>query len=227
MRRRILVGLVTALFLLLLVATSLQGTPTFEHRDFGTIDPPPVPVPSGSAAPQPLPTESSAPDPVVQTALRIVFFLVIAVVVALVLYVVFRVLAAAWRDRALQRRRGGVVDASLDAAAEASPVQAPMIRRGITAAMQNIDERPEPSDAIVAAWVGLEQSAADAGLVRAVNETPSELTLRILTDRDGIEQQTRSLLALYENVRFGGRRASEADRSRARAALAEIEQVWR
>ena len=60
------------------------------------------------------------------------------------------------------------------------------MQRGIAGALATIDERATASDAIVAAWIGLEESAADAGVKRAASETPGEFVVRIITLRPGL-----------------------------------------
>lgn len=227
MRRYALVGSVSLLFLVLVVATSLQGTPTIDPPEFGGLEAPPPSAPGETGAPMPVPTQTGVPNPVVNSVISTLFLIVLAVVAVLLVVLIIRLLARAWKDRALRRRPAGRVDESLTAADEAPVVEAPVIRRGILAAMSIIDQRPEPSDAIVAAWVGLEETAADAGIVRGATETPAEFTVRILTGRGGIEPHAGELLALYERVRFGGYPASEADRSQAHTALAAIEEGWR
>jgi hypothetical protein len=157
-------------------------------------------------------------------------FLALAVVAAiLVLLLVVRALARAWRDRPLRTQEG--VETALDLHEQAADaeldVAAPVIRRGIQGALRAIDERPVPADAIIAAWVGLEESAADAGITRGVSETPSEFALRIITRRSGITDAAGELLRLYERVRFGGYAAEERDRTSARVALQQIEEGWR
>ena len=83
------------------------------------------------------------------------------------------------------------------------------------------------ADAIVAAWLGLEQSAADAGAARGKSETPGEFALRVITLRDGLSRDARTLLGLYQRVRFGEHDADEADRAAARRALQHLEEGWR
>jgi len=108
-----------------------------------------------------------------------------------------------------------------------SAPDAAVIRRGVTAAREGVTAVAEPGDAIVAAWIGLEETADDSGTARGLSETPAEFTLRILQRRPGVAEPAVRLLRLYEGVRFGGRTASENDRAQAHAALVEIERGWR
>ena len=56
----------------------------------------------------------------------------------------------------------------------------PALRTGIELALQVLDEQREPADAIVRAWLGLQETAAESGIVRRPAETPTEFTSRIL-----------------------------------------------
>ncbi|MBP2437833.1 DUF4129 domain-containing protein [Microbacterium amylolyticum] len=155
--------------------------------------------------------------------------LVLAVLAGLALVVVlFSVARALLRQRPRARQEGIAIDDELTpVVAEARmPVSVPAIRRGIEGALARLDDDRPTSDAIIAAWVGLEESADDAGQSRGISETAGEFTSRILQERPGAEADIRSLLFLYESVRFGGVTASDADRTAARAALERIREAW-
>lgn len=229
-RRVWYVAAVTGLFLLMMIAAAVQG-PVTVRPAVGS--PPPLPTATTMDAPEP--TDRATPEPAPSSVAQLVgaaligvlTVLVLAAVVALVVVLVRRI-AEAWGDRPLRRRAGVGVDAVVVGASAAEPAAVTtVIQRGIAGALRQIDERREPSDAIVAAWVGLEESAADAGLTRGRSETPGEFTLRIITTRAGISADATALLRLYERVRFGGHAAVEADRETARAALRRIEEGWR
>lgn len=224
------VAAVTGLFLLVMIAAAVQGPVTVRPA---VDSPPPLPTATTVDAPEPTGTASPepTPSPVAQLVgavlVGVLAVLILVAVVALVVVLVRRI-AEAWRDRPLRRRAGVVVDSVVVGASAAEPAAVTtVIQRGIAGALRQIHERPEPSDAIVAAWVGLEESAADAGLARGRSETPGEFTLRIITTRAGISADATALLRLFERVRFGGYAAVEADREAARAALRRIEEGWR
>lgn len=79
-----------------------------------------------------------------------------------------------------------------------------------------------PADAVVACWVALERSVADAGVNRGPAETSAELTMRVLTDLDVDATAVSALAALYREARFSDHALTEDDRSRARAALENV-----
>lgn len=222
---------VALLFALLMLASALQGQPQFAPSSSSPPQQQPgavvVPETTGSPLPEPKPPH----DSVLQNILGAVFGLLLAaaVVALLVLAVrwLVRFLRGLWHDRPLRRTDAAVVHAAAGGVAvEAAPDDA-VIRRGVDAALRTIEEREQPGDAIVAAWLGLEESAADAGVGRAETETPSEFTVRIVGRRSGIRDEVITLLGLYEQVRFGGREADEADRAAAAASLGGIREGWR
>lgn len=213
-----------------MVAAAVQGTPSIEFAPAEPREeamPPPVGDQSPMPAETPMP-ENAASD-IIGAIIGFIFLALAAVAVIFVLIILARALARAWRDRPLPAQDGAstafdLQEPPIDTAPE---VEAPVIRRGIQGALRSIDEGPIPTDAIIAAWVGLEESAADAGMSRGVSETPSEFALRIITRRSGISDVARELLGLYERVRFGGHAADETDREAARIALRRMDEGWR
>jgi hypothetical protein len=230
MKRLGVVGGAVGLFLIMMVAAAVQGAPSIdlapsEPRDAAS----PPPIVQESPMPSMTPIAENAASDVIGAIIGFLFLALALAAVIVVVIMLVRALARAWRDRPLRTREGATTSFDLEeqAAAPEPEVSAPMIRRGIHGALREIDERSIPGDAIIAAWVGLEESAADAGLTRGVSETPSEFALRIITTRSGISDAARELLRLYERVRFGGHVADEGDRDCARRALEQIEEGWR
>lgn len=230
MKRPLLLGGIVVLFVIVMLAAAVQGVPritppTSEPQEVAPIVETAQPLPQGE------PTQPPKPEnELVATIISVVLLSLLAAVALFVLVLFVRALVRAWRDRPQRFRDGG--DVGFDLHDEATAVEdddaaAPVIQRGIDGALRTIDERRVPSDAIIAAWVGLEEGAADAGISRSPSETASEFALRIITRRRGIEADAARLLALYERVRYGGYVADEADRDTARAALHAIEEGWR
>ncbi|GAA5097651.1 hypothetical protein GCM10025760_31980 [Microbacterium yannicii] len=220
-------GVVLVSTLLMLLA-GVQGVPRF-----GAVPPPQVtrsaePLPEPSATGEPLPEPPGDADPAAAGQLIVILlWLVAAALLALLVVAVVRALRRAWQSRALREREGAAVTSTTaTATAEAEP-DAAVIQRGIAAALQRIHEPAAPGDAIVAAWWGVEEAAADSGVVRGVSETPGEFAVRIIARRSAIGEDARRLLVLYERVRFGGYGATEADRAEARRLLERIEREWR
>ena len=214
-------------FAVIMFAAAAQGLPQFTAWTVEGGEPSSVGSETAPMESAPPPIEPFEESPIL-TIVSYVLVALIAVAVLALVYVGLRLLVRMWRDRPPARREAADVAVEVVAvpAAVAEPDRA-VIRRGIDAALRTIDERPEPGDSIVAAWVGLEESAADAGAGRASNETPSEFTVRIIGRRAGIAAEVVALLGLYEQVRFGGHVADEDDRVRAAVCLRGIQEGWR
>jgi hypothetical protein len=221
-------GVVVVCALLMLMA-SVQGVPQFRSVPQPQVTRTTEPLPDPTTSGDPLPELPPDGDPgAVRTVILVLLALVAAVLLALLVAAVVRALRRAWENRELEVREGAAAAAAATGAvaADAQP-DAEVIQRGIAAALRHIDAQPVPGDAIVAAWVGVEEAAADSGVVRGVSETPGEFALRIIARRSAIDADARRLLALYESVRFGGYDATEADRAEARLLLERIEEAWR
>jgi flagellar basal body-associated protein FliL len=104
---------------------------------------------------------------------------------------------------------------------------APAVRRGIAQALAILGSEREPGDAIVKAWLGLEESAEDAGINRRPAETPTEFTSRMLGRVTSDTSSVNTILRLYLRVRFGDHPASSSDVEQARTALQHLEESWR
>jgi len=218
---------VLALLLVVLGAAAVSGPPSWAPAGGApVVREEPAGVQPPTAPPAQEPQQQDEPD-VIATILG---FLVLAAVLALVVYGLIRLahlLATIIRER---RRADAAVQTDVETGSASSAddaVDAPVLQRGIAAALARVSAQGDPGDAIVAAWLGLEETAADAGSGRGRSETPAEFTLRILLRRPGIDAPARLLLRLYEQVRFGGRRGDEQMRRDAEAALSSIERGWR
>jgi hypothetical protein len=102
----------------------------------------------------------------------------------------------------------------------------PVLRTGIELALQVLDEQREPADAIVRAWLGLQETAAESGIVRRPAETPTEFTSRILSRAFADDRAVRTLLRLYLRTRFGDHPVTTDDVAAVRAALQELVRTW-
>ncbi|WP_256795455.1 DUF4129 domain-containing protein [Terrabacter sp. Ter38] len=90
-------------------------------------------------------------------------------------------------------------------------------------------ESGEPRNAIVAAWLGLETSAAATGLPRLPAETSTEYTERVIGVWPVDSARLGDLAALYREARFSVHDLGERHRDRAiadlRVLIADLEQV--
>jgi hypothetical protein len=227
----VIVGALTCgLLLVIMLVAGLQGLPTFRAVDFGTgdgVEQTPEPEPTATDGPIKLSDGDDLVAQIIAMVMAVIVCLAVLALVVLVIVLVVRRLRELWRDRPLRRRDGTEVDDEPAAGAEAPVAAAAAIRRGIAAAIDVIGASREPGDAIIAAWVGLEQTAADSGVARAASETPREYTLRIIARRAATERDVSALVDLYERVRYGGHVADDADRRAARELLERLEEEWR
>ncbi len=78
----------------------------------------------------------------------------------------------------------------------------PTLREGLEGADEHLRSAQRPADAIIAAWVALEDAAERSGIAREPASTPTEFTVEVL-DRAPVDPAaTRTLLALYLRARF-------------------------
>ena len=95
----------------------------------------------------------------------------------------------------------------------------PALREGVEGADAHLRAQVPPADAVIAAWVALEEGAAGSGIVRDPASTPTEFTVTVL-DRAPVDPAaTRTLLALYLRARFGEEAMTAADVAAATAAV--------
>lgn len=219
-------AIVVLVAVLLMAIASLQGVPRFGDIGLGR----PMPQPASSAGPQasgaPIPQELPE-NPVFAAIASAIAILVGLAGLAVLGWLLWRAIRALWSARPLSRRAGGVVGLGQSTTAADEAVDAGTIRDAAADAQDVIATHRDPGDAIIAAWVSLEEASARAGRGRAGSETPGEFTIRILSRRPGLEADLRTLLGLYESVRFGGSPADEGARGEARRCLTAIEEGWR
>jgi hypothetical protein len=157
------------------------------------------------------PTDATQLSPLVEMALRIVLWTLIAVAAALAS-------AALWRRRpsfAWHRRQR--TEQPFDLLADvAATITADAAKQ--RAALQT----GAPRDAIVACWLRLEASVIAAGVVRRPSDTSTELVERVLAGHQVNPHSLAALAGLYREARFSDHEMTEAARA---TAIAELDQV--
>lgn len=83
-------------------------------------------------------------------------------------------------------------------------------------------ESGAPRNAVVAAWVVLEDAAARAGVPREVTDTATDLALRMLATHPVDPGALERLAALYREARFSAHAMTEQHRSEARGCLERL-----
>ncbi len=84
----------------------------------------------------------------------------------------------------------------------------------------------EPADAIIRAWLTLEDAAAQTGLRRRPSDTPTDLTVLVLARTRADPAAARGLLRLYHRARFGTEPMTPTDQQRALDHLKTLADSW-
>ncbi|MGX7825310.1 DUF4129 domain-containing protein [Actinokineospora sp. 24-640] len=125
-----------------------------------------------------------------------------------------------------RRRRGASTPVRGPRAEESVAEQALALHAAVRTGMAGLPARAggAPGDAVIAAWLVLEDAAAACGTRRAPAETASEFTTRVMAEHavDGVA--LADLRSRYHRARFAGQ-ATDDDADAARAALARVEET--
>src|SRR5688572_19397680 len=141
----------------------------------------------------------------------------VAVVAALVLWLVAAVLREVRVRRIRTDEREAVAFAVLD-----GPIRVAEQVAADADEQDTVLRAGDPRNAIVAAWHRFEVQGERAGVARRASETSSEYTLRILDLADADGGAVRRLAELYREARFSDHPITEEHRSQALDALAGI-----
>lgn len=152
---------------------------------------------------------------------------------AIVGIVVIAIAVVLWRwwagrpSRAAREPHAVAVHTAREVPVEPEPEpDTPVLQSGIELALALLDDSREPADAIVRAWLGLQDTAQDSGIVRGPAETPTEFTSRILSRAFADDRAIRTLLRLYLRTRFSDHPVTSADVASVRAALEQLVRTW-
>jgi hypothetical protein len=138
------------------------------------------------------------------------------VLIALLIIAIIAVLIAAWRRRRFARIRLGVLsDIGVD---EAVDDLARAVESG-RLALRDIDDARA---AIIACYVAMEQSLADAGAERGAAETPDELLARAVTASLVPRAPAGTLTGLFYEARYSTHDMLIAKRDQAERSLTDI-----
>ncbi|AEG44294.1 DUF4129 domain-containing protein [Isoptericola variabilis] len=180
-------------------------------------------MPSLPSAPTSVPSEAPRAEPEsgggdLGLALLLAGLLVVAVLLALA----GRRILAALRD-AEPPPEPDTTEVGVAAADGAAPaVTVEELADAVALALRRLDGARTPHDAVVAAWVSLEEAAARHGTERDPAQTPTEFTVALLHDSPAPAADVATLRRLYHHARFASRPVDADQAAAARDALERI-----
>lgn len=219
-RRALAVAIaVTTLLLLVVVAgAALTGDWSMNPRvspNGSSVSLPPAPEVTAT------PEEPETTNATAERATTSVVLIVAGLVLAFLLY---RTLL--WIRRSLlpwlaaQRDTPAPVPPGPEITLEAVPLSA--LRTAAAHAETLLSEGDRSPDAIIAAWLALEDAAERSGATRAPAQTPTEFTVAVLAATPASPEAVTELLGLFHLARFTRTEMSEAQVAAAGAALRRL-----
>jgi len=214
-------GVIAAILVVLLgAAAATPWVVTVPSFTFGDRERPVPTTTPMTIPPQEPPTRDL---PVAETLEKFMLTLIVLVMVALValaVYWIVRRLRAAWRPE-----DGASGADRLDGDAmpgEAMGIDPAALATAVARAEAHLAAAAEPGDAVVAAWVALEDEARLQGVGRRPAQTATEFTVELLTHSAAPAASVSVLRGLYHRARFTAHPVTSDDVVDARAALARI-----
>ncbi|MFT4108984.1 DUF4129 domain-containing protein [Propionicimonas sp.] len=215
------VGVVAAILLVVLGAAS--ATPwvvTLTLPNFTSAERPVSDAPQVTIAPQEPPERDLASADVLEKVLLVLAVVAVAALAAFGVAWLVRRLREAWRPDdepvATDSLEGG------DVRGEAAEVDIAALATAVARAGAHLAGTEAPADAVIAAWVALEDEAAMQGAGRGPAQTATEFTAELLARTHAPADAVAVLRGLYHRARFTDRAVGADDVRRARAALARI-----
>lgn len=208
-----------------LVVVAVLGAATATPWTFST---PRLPTVEISQAPQSQPAPSGTPEaPPAQQPDPADNRWVVLVLVTLVGLLIAVLLTLAVRKLLSIRREPTDLDPDNLAAGTTTDtlgddIDLPELQDAVTRALRHLEGHARPRDAVVAAWVALEEAAERAGTRRDPAQTPTEFTSTVLAATPAPPDAVTRLRTLYQRARFTDRPIDTTTVAQARTALADI-----
>lgn len=186
---------------------------------------PELSMPQQQPPPSPATTPSSQPQPLDQPTPDNRW---VALITAILLGLLFAALLGLATRKLLTILRGQIdttpdnLTAGTGTATPDDAVDLPELQDAVTRALAHLDGHARPRDAVVAAWVALEEAAARAGAHRDPAQTPTEFTGTVLAKTPAPPAAVARLRTLYQRARFTDRPIDRTAVAQARTALADI-----
>lgn len=206
---------------LLTVLASASGTPwtvTDRFQLWGAT--PTSRQPAVTVSPQPAATRPPLPSSDTASLLAPLLWAALAVAVLALAFWIWRVLP--------RPHQKAPPSTGLGADALGRPVEAsaPALRQGLVSAQHLLDTVRDPTDAVLAAWVALEQAAERSGVPRRPADTPTEFTVQVLSSTEADAAAVGTLLRLYHRARFSVGGVGPAAVTEARGCLDVLARSW-
>ncbi|QGN31850.1 DUF4129 domain-containing protein [Microlunatus sp. Gsoil 973] len=171
---------------------------------------------SGTPSMRPLPPPGQPPD--LSWIKWVLLALVIAALVVLLGVIAMRLLA-------VRQMYAARPDDEIEVTDDVLP-DLPTLQQGAVTAEQRLLAIGNPTDAIIAAWLALEEAADASGVHRRPAQTPTEFTADVL-GRTGVPTEpVRTLLGLYLRARFAATPSSADDLATARRCVRDLADSW-
>lgn len=100
------------------------------------------------------------------------------------------------------------------------------LRGGLDEALRLVQQLSDPTEAIVAAWLALQEAAAMIGTPRGPADTPTEFTAKVLAYTPADRIAVGALLQLYHRARFSTGGVGADARASARRCLSDLADSW-
>jgi hypothetical protein len=180
----------------------------------------PQDVPQITAEPQQPTQRDEELAHTLQNAVAAAFVLLLLTLVAYGLYRLFRRLRAAWLPEDDQAGIDRLDDG--DVPGEVLSVDIASLATAVARAHAHLAGAAEPGDAVIAAWVALEDEAELQGAGRDPAQTATEFTTVLLEHTPAPPDAVAALRGLYHRARFTSHPVTADDVLRARESLGRI-----
>lgn len=174
------------------------------------------PVPSGTPEPPP----AQQPDPADNRWVVLVLVTLIGLLIAVLITLAARRLLAIRREPTDTDPDTLAAGTTTDTLGD--DIDLPELQDAVTRALAHLEGHARPRDAVVAAWVALEEAADRAGTRRDPAQTPTEFTGTVLAATPAPPDAVTRLRTLYQRARFTDRPIDTTAVDQARTALADI-----
>lgn len=216
-----LVPVAVTMLLLLLVALGAGLSSPWELSAAQAPESVTVPTPTVTIEPPPTPPPGEEPSEM-STMTRITLLGVGLLAAAIAVYLLVLAARRAYQATLDRRARPEVVRSAGDAATPGAVTVVPELRTGVDEAIGRLRGATSSTDAVIAAWLALEESAEASGAPRTAAQTPTELTVAVLDTTPAPAGAVTRLLHLYHLARFTDTPLTLHDVADAHRALEEL-----